>query len=338
MKRLIFGLLIAFIAITTMAQEQPPPTAQLTHYTIKESLPSFIVITNTPTLFPEPSDYYFTYSDDMFCRGGYYAYIDYARAFGDDPGTNVKEGFATGDTIYLGFYDSSIDTYYNLITDLELTYKSLGLYKVVALKGLPITLNINPALTDSEIKYTDLVESQDIYRDENVFFNIIDKNVTNLTTEIVQGGGTLKVVDRWVTDHFVNRQYTAVESDTVAVFETTGEDIFTGDIITVTQSIKLTSSKPNIPNPVDPEVTTLFTDANVNIWMDDKSIWVNNLSGEVLTNYITFTKDGRKLSSNIPIQPGKEVRGVYLPGVTNIKLVYYKINGARTYIMQDVEN
>jgi len=318
MKKLIFILIIAFAALTIYGQDEPPPTAELTHYTIKESYPAFIVITNSPVLFPEATDYYFTYNVENYCMGGYFAYIDYARAFADDPNTNIIEGFTNGETIFLGFYDSSADKYYNLITDIDLTYKSLGLYKVVALPGHEIELNVNPALTASEIKYTDLPAEQDIYKDENVFFNIITKNIVDLNTEILKGGGTLKVVDRWVNNGFVNRQYTSVNDDNVAVFKTTGIGMYSGEPIVVLDSVVLNKSDPEIKPPPETEERILYSDASITVevrpskWGEE--IWVINKTDNPLVYYFSFEKKSGSITSNSnsrrPLAADSDVRAL----------------------------
>lgn len=344
MKNLKFiSLLMLFTAFSFFAfadSEQPPPTAELMHYQVKETLPAFIVITNTDQLGADPSDYYFTYDVDMFCRGGYYAIYDYARGFGTDPNTSIKEGFYLGEQMYLGFYDVSLDKYFKLETEAVFIYSSLGLYTTTATIGDEIELNVNPNLVQSSIVFDYIPANQDIYRDANVFFDIEDHLVNDLTVTVINGAGFLEKVNRWVSNpgKFVNYVYHATDTDSILMVKASGIGRYSGDPISEIGIVILTNSKPYQPPPDSDIETDLFTDENIRVFDKKKAVWVENLTDfkVQVTFYYTKKADGKKVSNTVRLDPLKTVRSMYYMNFSAAELKYYTINGQRIWKNQPI--
>lgn len=318
-------------------EEKSPPTAELMHYQIKESLPSFVVVRNAATLFVTPEDYFFTYDDAMYCHGGYYGDIPYARAFGTDKTTTTKEGFALGEKINLGFYDASEDKYFNLITDQALTYKSLGLYYVVAVKGQEIELNIHSALLNTEIEVLHLPESFDVYKDENLFFKVNTEGLVDVGISLYKGQGYLQVVDRWVNGHSVNVQYTGAPTETDVNFHIDGKALFTGETVAKDISVGVTNSKPNIPDPEEPVQTEIYKTDKFRLYLSEfKSfgtfIFVESLLDVPVWLSLIFEKEsGSRISSTLrsDVNGG---RGISVDNITSIEVFRMWIDRVSTEV------
>lgn len=327
-------LFAAFSFVAYGQTDKPPPTAELMHFQVKETYPAFIVITNTAQLAADASDYYFTYDADMFCRGGYYATYDYARGFGTDPNTYRKEGFSVGEQMFLGFYDSSGDKYYDLEINKELSYGSLALYMVNAHIGEEIELNVNPELVQSSITFDYIPTTQDIYRDENVFLDIESENIKDLTIEVTTGGGTLEKVKRWIKNpgKFVNYVYHSVDTDSLLMVKASGTGRYSGDPITEIGIVILTNSKPTPPDPEPgPEPSLVFENEYIKITKENFRIFgmrffIENLQDTDIDYYIWLEpKEGRTTSNRGEVSAGEKerirVRGVdYYNKIEKIRL------------------
>lgn len=295
MKRLILTLLIIASAFISNGQSSGtfPPTPVLANYEFKETNPAFIVLSNTRELLNvDSADYYFTYDSTMYCRGGFYAVYDYARAFGDNTDMAGKQGFNYNEEIYVGFYDASENKYYNLQSGTKFIYKSLALYYVNDITlGEEIQLIVNPELITSTLNYQYLPTSMDVYLDENLFFSVNSENMVNVNTIVLQGDGQLKVVDRWVSDHYVNRQYTAVESDKLVTFKTTAQNLYTSETKEILANVIVTNSKVNPPSSAG---AALFSNEYFQIYVTNGRLYMEALS--TVPVYVNFNIKGQDMT------------------------------------------
>lgn len=318
--------------IALMSYAQPVP--QLLYHKTQPA-PAFISVSGLSIDFIDTQDYIFTYTADSICAGSYKVFGDpcFVIASGKD---QWSPGFSYREQINIGIYDSQSNKFYKIEgktkdwnnNTVQPFYMALNMLRFeITNTGDEMTLKVDSALSASELKYTRMNKIIDVYKDANLFFNVVSKNMTDVQTSVVQGGGTVEVVDRWIKDHFVNSLYKAVDTDEIVVIKTTGQDVFTGEAKEAWATVQVINSKPATPEPVSDTGTMLYSCDRFKLVKKELKNFGDFIFIESLTDYpvwvqLSFYKSDGKRVSSILRSDSNGGRGISLKGME--KAIFYR--------------
>jgi len=208
--------------------------------------------------------------------------------FGTNKSTTTKEGFIIGEKMFLGYYDSTNDKYFNLRNNVDLKYESLGINYAVVVKAEEIELNIHQALLAPVLEFEHLKDSFDVYKENKLFFEVKGEALKCVELELLSGSGTLKLVDRWVEDHFVNVEYTGDANEKEVIFKISGETLFGDDVIEKTATVEVTNSSLN-PEP-KPDKTVVYDDDYFDVFLSNEAFYMRAKSNVPV--YASFNING----------------------------------------------
>lgn len=239
---------------------------ELAHYQFKDVNPAFIRVYGFTG---NEGDYFFAYDTHGFCRGAYPVKYQLIRAFGDTDDIEDLQGFKVGDPILPGYYQASTGKFFKLNSNKMFLFQPLGLFKMnVTGLGEEIELNIIPELTASVLDFDYAPVIQDVYKDENVFFNLKAENVEDIeVTKSQVGKGFIKPVKRYLSESnkFVNYVYEATDDDEgILQLNAFATNIFSGEDIETELIIILENSRPDKEEPQQ-ESTIVYDNNDITI-------------------------------------------------------------------------
>lgn len=247
MKHLTMIIVALLFALFATAQ---PPAPELL-YRQTEPNPAFIKVAGITADFADSEDYVFVYSATTNrCYGYTRLYSDpvFVAAMGNDHPSGVH-GFAPGEVIQVGIYDTQSNKFYelsgqayNYITNKETSLKwhplTIYTYEVTLAAG-EATLMIDKEL--AAVKLAILAPSViKVKETKQLFIKIDEQNVKNVALT-QSGAGTLQNAKRWVTGQgWTNYIYTISENEETSVtFTATGQSAWDRSVVTATHTVAI---------------------------------------------------------------------------------------------------
>lgn len=242
-------MIIAALLFALFATAQPPAPELL--YRQTEPNPVFIKVAGITADFADSEDYVFVYSATTNrCYGYTRLYSDpvFVAAMGNDHPSGVH-GFAPGEVIQVGIYDTQSNKFYelsgqayNYITNKETSLKwhplTIYTYEVTqVVRQIELTIDNDLAAVKLGIEAPLLIKVKD---GNQLFIKIVDQNVKNATLSHT-GNGTLTKTKRWITGQgWVTYLYTLSENDkTNVTFTATAQSAWDRSIVTATHQVTI---------------------------------------------------------------------------------------------------
>ncbi len=239
-------MIIAALLFALFATAQPPAPELL--YRQTEPNPAFIKVAGITADFADSEDYVFVYGSANRCYGSTKLYSDpvFVVAMGNDSPSGVH-GFAPGEQIQVGIYDTQSDKFYelsgqayNYITNKETLLKwhplTVYTYEVTqVVRQIELTIDKELSAVKLSLIAPDAVK---IKETNQVFIKVSEQNVQNVDVS-TNGNGAFTKTARWITGQgWAQYQYTISDADISSVtFTANAESAWDRSIVTATHEV-----------------------------------------------------------------------------------------------------
>lgn len=331
-----FALMIMTLLLSVAALGQPAP--ELLFYKTQPN-PAFISVSNLTMDFVDEQDYLFAYTSEMRCAGTYSVVSDpnFLPAFGKDA---WNPGFDYNEAIGVGIYDSQTGIFYKLqgntkgwngkSTQLKWMPLNLLRFEITGIDG-EVDLIVDEQLAEVKLTITGPETWNTITQNENYYFNVNAKNISNYVVTASQAG-ELKEIRRWFNDTFWNHLYTPDADDNSVTLTAVGTNKWTGEVLQFQKLVQFTS----IDEP-KPTGDALYENQYFKIVLIDDVLYLEAVS--TVPVYVNFQVNNRSttkyLVSSKGTKAGDRKKVASTKNLTDFKInwaMYKGVDGLPKYV------